>query len=567
MAKEVKEPVVRLRSKAKRLSKRTEIEWLDHPERIRRRSEIKKLTTIVESIEEGKPLDETDIDMLSGLTGSDEPETWTDALYDLIETATGDYESKLKLMAQHDLTAYHEYINPSEPPAHHHIWMSDELMLLEAGLTRTLLLSMPPGVAKSSYGSRSFSQWCMGRNPDWSVLMGGYNQKFSDNEFSKPNRDTINSERYRDVFPDIFLGENDQAADHWKLDGWRGKYYSRGANAGVAGIRAMLTNLDDPIGKAETAKSPTERDKLWRWLTTDIMPRRLPGNRLLMIETRWHSGDPIGRLETLYNTKPEAIIGPVKIINVPAQALEGVEDPLGRKPGEWIWERNLDGTPHYTEQHYQTLQLTMPPGDWAALYMGQPLDGKGDYVEEDNFQRYQTLPKVEDRGVVTISVDTAQKATERSNYTAITVWIKDVNRKHYLAYAQRVKNKMDDVVPLLTRLALNWTANSILIEDAGFGSQILQNYQGKLPCPLVEYSPHSRSSKEFQFENAVEYIISGQCLFPEQAPWLTDYINELVAFPDGTNDDYVDSTAQYITHAVKFRRGGTKKLKVGSKRR
>jgi predicted phage terminase large subunit-like protein len=459
-------------------------------------------------------------------------------------------------MAQHDLGAYHEYMNPEQFPAHHHRWLCDKLMCLESGASRTMFLSMPPGTAKSTYASRSFTQWCMGRNPNWAVLAAGYSQKFSDNEFSKPNRDVIASARYRTVFPDIALSETDQAADVWKLEDFKGRYYSKGAGAGAAGIRANLTNIDDPIGSIEIARSPTHRDKLFKWVTVDILPRRLPNNRFLLTATRWHSEDPTGRLQTLYESNIEALIGPVEIINVPAMAKE--DDPIGRPPGQWIWPE------FYNAQHFETMRLTMNPGEWSALYEGEPLDAKGEFIEESAFKTYKTYPRNPGEIARTvISVDTAQKATQRSNYTAITIYRLGVDKIHYMVHAQRLKAKMDDVIPLLTRLATNWSANYILIEDAGFGSQILQNYQGKMACPLVEFSPHSKSSKEFQFENAVPYINSGLVLFPEEAPWRAEFINELVAFPDGSNDDYVDSFSQYVTHTLRKLRGRTAKLSFG----
>lgn len=555
--------------KSRRLIHPDDIEWLTIVDRLKARREIKKYTDIVMALDERLDLSPEQVEVMQMLTsGSTNIDTWGNAAYDTMERVSKEYYDKLKVMAQHDLTAYHEYMNPDEFPAPHHVWLCERLMKVESGAIRTFLLSAPPGSAKSSYGSRSFVQWAMGRNPNWRVLMGGYNQTFSDNEFSKANRDAIMSDRYREIFPDIFVSESDRAMDSWKLEGVRGKYYSRGAGAGVAGVRSMLTNLDDPIGKAETAASQGERDKLWRWMTTDILPRRLPGNRMVIIATRWFSDDIIGRLEALYKEKPEAIIGPVEIVNIPAQA--GKDDPLGRVEGEWLWERNSDGTPHYTAQHYETLRLTMPPGDWSALYMGIPLDQKGEYIGEDQFQRYDRYPqnipgRPNEVARTVVSVDTAQKANERSDYTAITVWRTGVDKKHYLVYAHRVKVTMDKLVPLLNKIGSNWNANYFLIEDAGMGSQIIQNYNGKMVAPIVEFSPYSRSSKDFAFDGTVPYIVSGLMLFPKIAPWLTEYINELVAFSgdNDAHDDYVDSTSQYAMHVLKKRAGGgTKKLKM-----
>lgn len=270
--------------------------------------------------------------------------------------------------------------------------------------------------------------------------------------------------------------------------------------------------------------------------------------------TRWQSEDIIGRMEALHKGNPKALFGPVEIINLPAQAKD--DDPIGRRPGEWLWEE------FYGAQHYESLRLTMPAGEWSALYMGEPLDKFGEHVAEDDFMRYDAYPKPDDTQKVIISVDTAQKATKRSNPTAITVYKRGVDKVHYLVYACKVKSKMEQVIKLLSRLATIWGANYILIEDAGFGSQILQNYQGKLPAPLVEFSPHSKNSKEFQFENAVPYITTGAVRFPKQAPWLSGFINELVAFPSGSEDDYCDSFSQYISHEVRTFRGGTKSMKV-----
>ena len=414
--------------------------------------------------------------------------------------------------------------------------------------------SMTP-THNSTYGSRSFVQWVMGRNPDWPILSAAHSQLFTNNEFSKPNRDAIDSDLYRMVFPDIFLSENDKSADYWKLDQFKGKYYAKGAGAGISGIRAMLTDIDDPIRSAEDAASEVIREKLWRWMTADVMSRRLPGARLVLIMTRWHSEDPAGMIQKAHEENPGSISGPVEIINIPAQA--GADDPLGREEGKWLWED------FYGAQHYESLRLTMPPSMWSSLYMGTPLDKFGEYISEDQFHRYDSFPTdpAKIRKTV-ISVDTAQKATDRSNPTAITVWRQGIDGSHYMLDAIKLKAKMDDVIRVLSKLATSYSANYILIEDAGFGSQILQNYQGKMPCPLVEFAAASKSSKDFMFENAATYITSGIVKFPKQAAWLTDFVNELVAFPTGAEDDYVDSFSQYVTHAIKSFRGGTRKLKM-----
>ena len=551
----------------KRLIPKKDIQWLDHDARRVRRARLAELRTMIELMDPDEgggihKLTPEHTHFLSTATASDNADTWDNFLWDEYERQEGSYLKILAQMGQHDLTAYHEYMNPDEPPAHHHIWLCERLMAVERGELGLLVVSMPPGSAKSTYGSRSFIQWYMGRHPNAKVLAVGHSQRFIEDEFSKRNRDIVDTPQFREVFPDIYLSDNDRGATTWKLANFEGQYTSRGAEAGVAGVRANLIDIDDPIKAAKDGKSPTVLDNVSRWITADLFPRRLPKAPIVLIMTRWNSGDPAGRLQALHEEDNEALPGPVEFINIPAEAQE--DDPLGRAPGEWLWEE------FYGKQHYLTLRATMSATDWSALYMGQPLDMLGEYVKEDDFGRYDQYPVHEPKEGqpfcvrTVVSVDTAQKGTERSAYTAIEVFRVDPTNQHYMVYATRVQNKLVDVVTLLQRVARNWHANYILIEDAGQGSQILENFANQFICPVVEFSPYSRGSKEFMFDGATKWITSGRVLFPKNAPWMTEVMTEMIAFPHGKYRDYVDAFGQYCEHALSRKSGGTRKLVMGA---
>jgi predicted phage terminase large subunit-like protein len=236
---------------------------------------------------------------------------------------------------------------------------------------------------------------------------------------------------------------------------------------------------------------------------------------------------------------------------------------LGRAPGEWLWEN------FYGAQHYETKRATMPAGMWSALYMGKPLDKQGEFIAEDQFQRYEkppvNIPTQPFEWVKCVmSIDTASKGNERSDYTAIQVYRKGVDGCHYLVDAWRDKKPMDDIIKTVSVMIHRWQCNYVLIEDSGMGTQILQNYDKKFACPLVPYQPAGKGSKEFRFDAAVPWITAGKILFPKQAPWLSDLIAEFVAQPYGTNDDWADCFAQYCDHELKMRAGGTKRLRATS---
>jgi hypothetical protein len=66
-------------------------------------------------------------------------------------------------------------------------------------------------------------------------------------------------------------------------------------NGQITGFGLDFGVIDDPIkGRAE-ASSLANRDKTWNWLTDDFFSRFSDKAGMVMIGTRWHLDDPIGR--------------------------------------------------------------------------------------------------------------------------------------------------------------------------------------------------------------------------------------------------------------------------------
>lgn len=288
-------------------------------------------------------------------------------------------------------------------------------------------------------------------------------------------------------------------------------------------------------------------------------------DNIVVSNTLWHSDDVPNKLKALSEENPAALPQPFVFINLPAEA--GDDDPLGRRPGEWLWCKEQQDDGFYTINDYETKRATMPPSLWSALYLGQPLDRMGDYISEDQFHRYEK-PPVNRQGhemqwVKTVmSIDTASTGKDRADYTAILIFRKHVDGTHYLVDVWRDKVTLEKVVRVIAKLMRHWQVNHAIVEDSGMGAQLLENYQGKLPAPLVSYTPAGKGSKDFRFDAAAPWITSGKVLFPKEAPWLANFINELVAFPNGANDDQVDAFSMYTDCELKTRAGGTKPLRM-----
>ena len=549
-------------------------EQLDFGTRADYRRTLKYLTNLRDALENGEILAGHQEQIVRRYTDSDAPDTRLNAMWDVLDETQLTYHKKLARVAPFDLTAYHEFMNPHEPPAHHHIWLCERLARVSTGQTKTLLLSMPAGAAKSTYASRSFAQWMIGKYPNRNILAVGNQQKFVEFEFSKRNRDAVASEKYQMVFKDVTVDPLARAGISWSLvnpdqDGkpWRGTYYARGAGADVLGIRANMVLGDDLFGQAQDALSQIIRAGVWRWWTADVGSRMLPECATILVNTRYHSEDPIGMIERIYNDPEtrEAIAGPVEIVNIPAQAEEN--DPLGREAGEWLWCRDEQPDGYYPISHYIQKRATMPASLWSAVYLGKPLDQFGDFIAEDKFQRYVRYPRNREGlpiewSKTVMSVDCAAKANERADNTAICIFRLGVDGTHYLVDCWAGRETLEQIVTRMNRMMRFWECSFAIVEDSGMGTQLLENYQGKMERPLKKYTPSGKGSKEFRFDASTPWITSGRVKFPNNSvSWVVPFISELIAFPNGTYDDRVDAFSQYFDSEFKNRKGGTKPLR------
>lgn len=211
----------------------------------------------------------------------------------------------------------------------------------------------------------------------------------------------------------------------------------------------------------------------------------------------------------------------------------------------------------------------MNPKGWNSLYCGKPVDIGGGVMTPEYISRYQKAPslKPKDNEIrrITISVDSAIKATERHDWTVLTVWAQGTDGRHYLLDVIRRRVEFNELVKLIDQVAAHWGAHAILVEDKGSGTQYIQVRGATSATPsAIPVIPIKAQlqSKEFRFDAVTPMFSQGLVLLPERASWLALYEREILTFPDATYDDQVDSTSQYLEWARGGRTLGTVKLGV-----
>ena len=287
---------------------------------------------------------------------------------------------------------FNRYISPDQPPAKHHMLICDALDDVIDGKIKRLMILMPPGSAKSTYATVRFPAYFLGRTNDRGIICASYDDDLATG-FGRKVRNLVASPAYQRVFPHITLSEDSRAKGEWSTrDG--GFYYATGVGGGVTGRRGGLGLIDDPIKGRRAADQDIVRNDTWNWYINDFRSRLWPDAPIVLINTRWHTDDPSGRIlrEDWDGSSGwhEARDGEMwYVISLPAEAREN--DILGRKPGEWLWTEWFNVP--YWEQTKKTAMLN-DVRNWNALYQQMPADIEGTFFQRSWFDnRYDELPR------------------------------------------------------------------------------------------------------------------------------------------------------------------------------
>lgn len=288
--------------------------------------------------------------------------------------------------ARQDFTEYCRYLYPEEPPAEHHVFLCEALDRVLSGEIRRLMIFMPPGSAKSSYSSKRFPPYYLGRFSRKNIISASYGEGLA-SSFGRFVRNQIDSNEYKLLF-DTKLSEDSRAKGEWETSEG-GTYFAAGVGGGITGRRADLGLIDDPVKGHEAADSETERNKIWNWYLTDFFSRLKPNAAQIIIQTRWHEDDLSGRLlPEDWNGDSGTFTGyggqEWTVICLPAQAREN--DILGREKGDWLW------TDFFTPKEWETIKSVQNAQGgrvWNSLYQQTPQPEEGIFFKREWFNRFK----------------------------------------------------------------------------------------------------------------------------------------------------------------------------------
>ncbi len=424
------------------------------------------------------------------------------------------------------------------------------LVDVHMGKCPRLIIEMPPGHGKSELVSRYFPPWHLGLKPEEMVMLLSYESKFAA-EWGGKGR-TIVEDHGASAYG-IQIKQDSKAASHWDIKGHDGGMRTSGVRGPITGRHPNIIIIDDPIKNEKEAMSRTHRNGLWGWFTGTVYDRLEPGGSIIMIMPRWHQDDLIGRLR-----KEDG--DDWRIITLPAIAEK--DDSLGRKEGEALCPDR------YPIKELQKIKRFIGSHWFSAKFQQRPRNPDGELWKlEDlsntyDFNHDQSIISIGDEGNIRkarvadlirfMTVDPAIKTTEASDYTAIGVWgLSRHTGNLFLMDVEHDRIKPSKLIPKIKELMKKWDVGEVNVESVAFQYAIIeQALEDGLPfreCP-VDTDKYSRAAA------AQPIFEGGKVWLPRGVSWRGEFEEELLDFPKGEHDDYVDivsmAAKQVRTYAI-----------------
>lgn len=319
-----------------------------------------------------------------------------------------------------------------------------------------LILNLPPRHGKSRTVG-NLVEWLLGRDINAKIMTGSYNETLS-TTFSKNVRNTIQEVKadkdkivFSDIFPGVVIKQGDGAMNLWSLEGGYNNYLATAPGGTATGFGCSLMIIDDLIKNAEEAYNANVLDKHWGWYSQTMLSRLEEGGKIIIIMTRWVTGDLAGRAIEYYKAEGK------KIKHIKMKA---VQDDKGTMLCDEI----------LSYKSYLSKAKAMGPEIASANYQQEPIDIKGRLYSE--FKTYVDLPKEK---VIKISsyCDTADTGED---FLCNIVYV-DCKDSAYILDVIYTKEAMEITEPMVAEAYKKFNVNIADIESNNGGRAFARNVE------------------------------------------------------------------------------------------
>ena len=157
----------------------------------------------------------------------------------------------------------------------------------------------------SEGSSRKLPAFMLGLNPDTKICIGSYAATIA-RDFNRDVQRIIDTPKYREIFPKTFLNGSNvvtmantylRNSDVIEMVGHKGSLRVVGRGGALTSKTVDVMIMDDVYKDYSEGNSPIVRNAAWKWYTTVVKKRLHNKSQELIVFTRWHEEDLIGKIE------------------------------------------------------------------------------------------------------------------------------------------------------------------------------------------------------------------------------------------------------------------------------
>jgi predicted phage terminase large subunit-like protein len=416
-----------------------------------------------------------------------------------------------------------------------------------------LMITIPPRHGKSELISKHFVPWYIGNNPDKHIILASHTSDLAE-KCSDYAKDLF--EKWGPILWDVYPSPTLFNRTNW-FTNKGGGVLAVGLRGGIIGHGADVFVIDDYCKDDEQAEQKAARDKIWEKWKIIVGTRLHPGCLVIILATRWHEDDLMGRLLNQAKKEKEDFPFEYEYIKLPAIAEEN--DLLRRKIGDALWKKR------YNEKLLASVRRIVGSYWWDTCYQCKPSKRGGTLFKEEYFRYYARDPRTYDilcykkdvnepivihknELIIATIVDPSLGKKKNDDPMCLQTW--GYCRRHKIwVLLDRLNKRIEHTKAhsIILNFAFKSNAKKIYIENEKQGKILVQQSAGDdtiggIRIPFAEMPTHSQD-KWTRAVPMATYYENERVFHPKDVLWLNEYESNLKDFPKGDYDEDTDCTA------------------------
>ena len=411
-----------------------------------------------------------------------------------------------------------------------------------------LIINVPPGLMKSSIISAALPSFFLGHKPSKRISLISNREDLVHRNISWAKR-IIESPKYKTIFEDFKIGAKDSMTHFVTSRGGELQGFSTLGN--ITGERFDMMLFDDYFSSLMMHTDSTIKKGLEAFDEGFLRRLNVVGNTAAIVEQRLGINDLTGYV---LRTRP----GEWVHLSLPAEFEEKKHFYMGDfskivEEGELL----APEIPSFTRKEIDKLKNRVVDEEtgianglqvFRSQYMQNPVPAEGNMINSKWFKEFDLEQKYNMQFDYTAVATDAAAKTKKTNDPSAFIKGGVIENRIYIVDIYNKRREYHETKQNLIEFSSNYPiVSDIIIEDASTGQVLITELKRESNFGIIPVGTKGLS-KEMRARNETGQMANGNVYLPKEAPWLQEFLNQLLMFPNGKHDDMVDAFIYLLQH-------------------